>query len=50
MRASPRCGVSSVARIRIVVVFPAPLGPMNPRTLPRSTLNDTPSTARTPSK
>ena len=32
MRASPRCGVSSVARMRIVVVLPAPLGPMNPRT------------------
>ena len=44
------CGVSSVARIRIVVVLPAPLGPMKPSTWPRSTLNDTSSTARTPSK
>ena len=50
MRASPRCGVSSVARIRIVVVLPAPFGPMNPSTWPRSTLNDTSSTACTPSK
>ncbi len=50
IRASPPCGESSVARIRIVVVLPAPFGPMKPSTWPRSTLNDTSSTARTPSK
>jgi hypothetical protein len=32
--------------IRMVVDFPAPFGPRNPSTSPRSTENDTPSTAR----
>src|SRR6266851_9774287 len=32
--------------IRIVVDFPAPFGPRKPSTSPRSTENDTPSTAR----
>src|SRR5687768_17867379 len=34
MRASPHVGWSSVARILIVVVLPAPLGPMNPKQSP----------------
>src|SRR5258706_11149964 len=33
--ASPQVGLRSVARIRIVVVLPAPLGPMNPNRSPR---------------
>src|SRR5204863_955233 len=33
-RASPQVGWSRVARILIVVVFPAPLGPMNPKQSP----------------
>src|SRR5690349_4523989 len=32
--------------MRIVVDFPAPLGPRNPSTSPRPTSNETPSTAR----
>jgi len=32
--------------IRMVVDLPAPLGPRKPRTSPRSTLNEMPSTAR----
>src|SRR3954465_1545145 len=34
MRASPHVGWSSVARIFIVVVLPAPLGPMKPKQSP----------------
>src|SRR3954463_13922715 len=34
MRASPQVGWSSVARILIVVVLPAPLGPMKPKQSP----------------
>src|SRR5215217_4125368 len=34
--ASPQLGFSRVARIRMVVVFPAPFGPMNPNTSPCS--------------
>src|SRR5262245_23058240 len=36
MRASPQVGLSSVARILMVVVFPAPLGPMKPKHAPCS--------------
>src|SRR6516162_3397811 len=36
--ASPQVGFRSVARMRMVVVLPAPLGPMNPYTSPRSSL------------
>jgi hypothetical protein len=32
--------------MRIVVDLPAPLGPRKPSTSPRSTLKETPSTAR----
>src|SRR3954464_3507756 len=34
MRASPQVGCSSVARTLIVVVLPAPLGPMKPKQSP----------------
>src|SRR3954462_793284 len=44
--ASPAVGRSSVARIRMLVVLPAPLGPMKPNTCPRPTSNDTSCTAR----
>src|SRR5438132_10753442 len=37
--ASPQVGLSSVARMRMVVVLPAPLGPMNPYTSPFSSLS-----------
>src|SRR6516162_576865 len=37
--ASPQEGFSSVARMRIVVVLPAPLGPMKPYTSPRSSFS-----------
>src|SRR5438093_13694349 len=37
--ASPQVGFNSVARMRMVVVLPAPLGPMNPYTSPRSSLS-----------
>ncbi len=43
--ADPDVGAISVPRIRTVVVFPAPLGPRNPNTSPRATLNDTSATA-----
>ena len=33
-RARPRSGLSKVARIRTVVVFPAPFGPSSPSTPP----------------
>ena len=33
--------------MRIVVVFPAPLGPSSPKTVPSSTARSTPLTART---
>src|SRR5437870_12281840 len=45
-KASPAVGRSSVARIRMLVVFPAPFGPMKPKTCPRPTSNDTSCTAR----
>ena len=36
--ARPASGLSSVARIRTVVVLPAPFGPSRPRTVPSSTI------------
>src|SRR5437868_4462102 len=36
-RASPPLGATSPSRILTVVVLPAPLGPRNPKTSPRST-------------
>src|SRR5207237_8947637 len=46
--AVPAVGEISVARIRTVVVLPAPFGPRNPNTSPPATLNDTPDTAVSP--
>src|SRR6266480_4294339 len=37
--ASPQVGLRSVARLRMVVVLPAPLGPMKPYTSPRSSFS-----------
>ena len=45
--AEPSSGSSNVVRIRTSVVLPAPLGPSNPSTVPRSTSRLTPSSART---
>src|SRR5690625_4494009 len=44
-RAVPASGTSRVASIRTIVVLPAPLGPSRPKTVPRSTVRSTPSTA-----
>src|SRR3954471_21590372 len=44
-RTSPFSGLIRPAIIDTVVVFPAPLGPSSPTSVPRSTLNDTSSTA-----
>src|SRR5690606_31836841 len=46
--ASPEVGRSSPSSTRIVVDFPAPLGPRNPVTAPGRTSKVTPSTAVTP--
>jgi len=43
--ARPASGRSSVARIRTMVVLPAPLGPSRPRTVPGGTLRSTPDRA-----
>ena len=43
--ASPAVGRKSVARMRIVVVFPAPFGPTKPKTAPSSTVRASSSTA-----
>ena len=43
--ASPHVGASSVERILIVVVLPAPLGPMKPNRSPRSSLRSSDSRA-----
>ena len=43
----PDVGRASVERIRNSVVFPAPLGPSNPKICPRPTSNVTSSRART---
>src|SRR3954463_13878653 len=45
-RALPASGSSSVARMRTVVVLPAPLGPSTPSTVPGPTASSTPSSAR----
>src|SRR5687767_3267004 len=45
--ASPASGRSRVESMRIVVVFPAPLGPMKPKTCPRSSENERFDTATT---
>src|SRR3954470_18851679 len=42
---SPFSGLTRPAIIDTVVVFPAPFGPSSPTSVPRSTLNDTSSTA-----
>src|SRR6266436_9400481 len=42
----PEVGGMNPVIIRIEVDFPAPFGPRKPSTSPRSTENDTPSTAR----
>jgi hypothetical protein len=42
----PELGGIKPVIIRIVVDLPAPLGPRNPSTSPRSTENEMPSTAR----
>src|SRR5688572_17620876 len=42
----PAVGGMKPVIMRIVVDLPAPFGPRNPSTSPRSTLNETPSTAR----
>ena len=44
-RAVPDVGVRNPTIIFMVVDFPAPFGPRKPRTSPRWTLKDTPSTA-----
>jgi hypothetical protein len=44
--ALPDVGESSPHSIRMVVDFPAPLGPKNPNTSPRRTENEILSTAR----
>src|SRR5580765_1694775 len=43
--ADPPVGRTSVHSILIVVDFPAPFGPRNPKVSPRRTSNDTPPTA-----
>ena len=42
----PLVGGRKPVIMRMVVDLPAPLGPRKPSTSPRSTANDTPSTAR----
>src|SRR5215217_7498139 len=49
-RAVPASGSSRVARMRTVVVLPAPLGPRTPSTVPGATSRSTPSSARTAPK
>src|SRR3990170_9035849 len=48
-RARPSVGGRTVARIRIVVVLPAPFGPRNPKTVRSGTWNVAPSSAFAPS-
>ena len=43
--AVPAVGATRVLNVRTVVVLPAPLGPRNPKTSPRRTLNETSSNA-----
>src|SRR4029450_10196586 len=49
-RARPASGASSVARIRTMVVLPAPFGPSSASTLPAGSSRSTPSSARTSPK
>src|SRR5258706_15859182 len=44
MRTRPRSGRASPTSIRIVVVFPAPLGPRKPKTSPAQTSKETSDT------
>src|ERR1700740_533008 len=46
MVAPPSVGVTRLSIIRSVVVLPEPFGPRKPVTRPGSTVNDSPSTAR----
>ena len=46
----PLVGFCNVSMISRVVVFPAPLGPRIPKTSPRATVNEMPSTATTEPK
>jgi hypothetical protein len=46
-RALPPSGLSSVARIRTAVVFPAPFGPRSPSTLPGRAAKSMPQSACT---
>ena len=46
--AEPLVGAMKHVRMRIVVDFPAPLGPRKPAISPFSTLNEMPFTATTP--
>ena len=48
MSTMPDVACSSVARIRMAVVFPAPLGPRKPNKSPLATLNVMSSRARVP--
>ena len=45
--ALPESGFSNVARIRTVVVLPAPFGPKTLKTVPSATSSDKPSSALT---
>src|SRR5262245_47213989 len=47
MVATPLVGATRFSSMRRVVVLPEPLGPRKPVTRPGSTVNDSPSTART---
>src|SRR5262249_56270842 len=47
MRISPDVGGKMRARMRIVVVFPAPFGPRKPTISPRATRKEMPRTAST---
>ena len=47
IRASPLVGRSSVVRILISVVLPAPLGPSSPKNSPGATSRSTPASAMT---
>ena len=47
IRASPLVGRSSVVRILISVVLPAPFGPSSPKNSPDATSRSTPSSATT---
>ena len=46
--AEPEVGSIKALRVRTVVVLPAPLGPRNPKTSPRWTLNSLLKAVRSP--